>query len=368
MKNLLCLTGILLFAIATYGQDCNLNEDAQRYFARAKMAIKEAKTDADFLSAVVEFKKVLEYAPDCSDVYYNIAFCYDKSASSGLLTDIGNCSEAIKYFKKYLELKPNAQNRQPVQTRIYELEYKYDKLNEQIPEMVFVEGGTFSMGCTNEQGSDCEKDEKPAHRVTIGDFYIGKYEITQKQWQSIMGTTVRQQRDKADASYPIKGEGDNYPMYYVSWNEVQEFISRLNTATGKQYRLPTEAEWEYAARGGSKSWGYKYSGSNTLDDVAWYDGNSGATTHAVGTKMPNELGIYDMSGNVWEWCSDWYSENYYSNNTQTNPKGPLSGSGRVGRGGGWDSGARGVRVSNRCAYTPDFRSNDLGFLLASSSK
>jgi len=366
MKNLLCLTGVLLFVVTTtYAQDCN-NENAQRYSARAKMAIKDAKTDADFLNAVAEFKKALQYAPDCPDIYYNIAFCSDKSASSGLLTDIGNYSEAIKYYKKYLELKPKAPNKQEVQTRIYELEYLYDKLNELIPEMVFVEGGTFMMGCTKEQGNDCSANEKPAHRVTVGDFYIGKYEVTQAQWRAVMGTTVGQQRDKVDASWSIRGEGDNYPMYYLSWNEVQEFINRLNAATGKLYRLPTEAEWEYAARDGKVSLGYKYSGSNNIDAIAWYEGNSGSTTHAVGTKLPNELGIYDMSGNVWEWCSDWYASDYYSNSPQNNPQGPSTGSFRVLRGGSWYSGAQYCRSAYRSVNGPDDRRSNYGFRLALS--
>ena len=137
-------------------------------------------------------------------------------------------------------------------------------------EMVFVQGGTFMMGCTSEQGNDCYDDEKPAHQVTLSDFYIGKYEVTQAQWKEIMGTTIRQQRDKVDATRYIPSEGDNYPMYFVSWDEVQEFIRNLNVQTGKQYRLPTEAEWEFAARGGNISRRFKYSGGNTASSVAWY--------------------------------------------------------------------------------------------------
>ena len=199
------------------------------------------------------------------------------------------------------------------------------------PEMVFVEGGTFLMGCTSEQGGDCPYGNQ---LVTVSDFYISKYEITQGQWEAIMGTSIRQQRDKANREWPIRGEGANYPMYYVSWNEVQEFISRLNSLTGKQYRLPTEAEWEYAARGGKKSKGYKYSGSNFIEHVAWYKDNSDNMTHPVGSKQSNELGIYDMSGNVFEWCYDWYGA-YGGSGSKTNPIGPGSGSFRVNRGGSW---------------------------------
>ena len=251
-------------------------------------------------------------------------------------------------------------------------------------EMVFVQGGTFMMGCTSEKGSDCSKNEKPAHQVTLSDFYIGKYEVTQAQWKAVMGTTVRQQCDKKDATLYIPGEGDNYPMCYVSWDEVQEFIRKLNAQTGKQYRLPTEAEWEFAARGGNSSKGYKYSGSNTVGDVAWYYGNAGDKilddktwsinnlvpnnnkTHPVGTKSSNELGIYDMSGNVWEWCSDWFG--YYNSNAQTDPRGPSTGFPRVLRGGGWDSDAWGTRVSCRRYWDPDYSYYILGFRLACSSK
>ena len=225
-------------------------------------------------------------------------------------------------------------------------------------EMVFVEGGTFLMGCTSEQGGDCPYGNQ---LVTVSDFYISKYEITQGQWEAIMGTSIRQQRDKDNRGWPIYGEGANYPMYYVSWNDVQEFISRLNSLTGKQYRLPTEAEWEYAARGGKKSKGYKYSGSNFIEQVAWYSDNSGNTTHPVGSKQPNELGIYDMSGNVWEWCYDWYGA--YGSGSQTNPVGPGSGAFRVFRGGSWLNIAAGILVSCRGKHTPSSRSYNFGFRL-----
>jgi formylglycine-generating enzyme required for sulfatase activity len=232
--------------------------------------------------------------------------------------------------------------------------------------MIEVQGGTFWMGCSSEQGTDCRSDESPLHSVTVSDFYIGKYEVTQAQWKLIMGTTVRQQRDKADTGWPLRGEGDNYPMYYVSWNEAQEFISRLNAATGKNYRLLTEAEWEYAARGGNKSRGYKYSGNNNLYDVAWFSDNSDSKNHPIGTKSPNELDIYDMSGNVWEWCSDWYGT--YPSSVQHDPIGASSGSARVIRGSSWNFSASYCRVAFRNDNSPDIRCNFLGFRLARSSK
>ena len=221
-------------------------------------------------------------------------------------------------------------------------------------EMVFVQGGTFTMGCTSEQEGDCLYDEKPAHRVTVSDYYIGKYEVTQAQWRAVIGNN------------PSNFKGENLPVETVSWNDVQEFIRRLNASSGKQYRLPTEAEWEFAARGGNSSRGNKYSGSNTVGNIAWYDENSGSSTHPVGTKSSNELGIYDMSGNVCEWCYDWYGN--YSNNAQTNPQGPTSGSGCVGRGGSWGDVAGDARVSYRGASTPGNRYINVGFRLACSSK
>jgi formylglycine-generating enzyme required for sulfatase activity len=228
------------------------------------------------------------------------------------------------------------------------------------PVMVKVEGGTFTMGCTSEQGSGCLYDEKPAHSVTVSSFSIGKYEVTQALWKASMGTTIRQQRDKTDSDKDLSGEGDNYPMYYVSWYEAQEFIKRLNAATGKRYRLPTEAEWEYAARGGNRSQGYKYSGSNNLDEVAWYTDNSGDKAHPVGTKKANELGIHDMTGNVWEWCQDRYGD--YSASSQQNPVGASSGSDRVNRGGGWNYAfIFDCRVANRNSRSPGDRGYNLGF-------
>jgi formylglycine-generating enzyme required for sulfatase activity len=183
-----------------------------------------------------------------------------------------------------------------------------------------------------------------------------------------MGTDVRQQRDKNETKYSLNGEGDNYPMYYVNWAEVQNFISRLNAATGKSYRLPTEAEWEYAARGGSKSKGYKFSGSNFVESVAWFADNSGKNTQPVGTKQPNELGICDMSGNVWEWCYDWYGT--YPAAAQSNPIGPSSGSYRVDRGGSCYSSASICRVAyrNSSVSSNSIRYSDLGFRLVCSSK
>ena len=208
-------------------------------------------------------------------------------------------------------------------------------------DMVRVEAGTFTMGATAEMKIPWD-DEKPTHRVTLtNDYYIGKYEVTQALWKAVMGNN------------PSSFKGDNLPVEEVSWDDCQDFISKLNRITGKTFRLPTEAEWEYAARGGNKSRGYQYSGSSNLSDVAWYKDNSGSKTHAVGTKQPNELGIYDMCGNVWEWCQDWYGK--YSSSSQVNPTGATSGSSRVNRGGCLINDARDCRSSCRGNNTPGGR-------------
>ncbi|MBQ5751211.1 MAG: SUMF1/EgtB/PvdO family nonheme iron enzyme, partial [Bacteroidaceae bacterium] len=221
--------------------------------------------------------------------------------------------------------------------------------------MIPVKGGTFKMGATREQKNIFD-DENPVHRVTLSDYYIAETEVTQALWQAVMG------------SNPSDFKGKNNPVEQVSYNDCITFIEKLNTLlanqlpAGKKFRLPTEAEWEYAARGGSQSKGYQYSGSNTLNDVAWYDSNSGRKTHPVKQKQPNELGIYDMSGNVCEWCSDWYGS--YSSSAQTNPTGPSSGSNRVLRGGSWGNYAQYCRVAIRYCMTPGFCFNNNGLRLA----
>jgi formylglycine-generating enzyme required for sulfatase activity len=216
--------------------------------------------------------------------------------------------------------------------------------------MIYVNGGTFMMGATSEQGSEASDSEKPAHSVTLSSFCIGQTEVTQELWEAVMGTN------------PSNSKGANLPVRQVSWDDCQTFIAKLNSLTGQQFRLPTEAEWEYAARGGNQSKGYKYSGSNNVGVVAWYDYNSSGKIHEVAAKAPNELSIYDMSGNVWEWCQDWYGS--YSTSAQTNPTGPLSGSSRVNRGGSGLNDARLCRVAFRGDASPDYRDSRLGFRLA----
>ena len=198
--------------------------------------------------------------------------------------------------------------------------------------------------------TDPYDNEKPTHQVTLSSYYIGETEVTQALWNAVMGYN------------PSKFKGDNLPVENVSWDDCQEFIRKLNAATGRRFRLPTEAEWEFAARGGNQSRRTQYSGSSNIDDVAWYWDNSNYSNHPVKTKRPNELSLYDMSGNVWEWCQDWYGS--YTSYSQTNPTGPNSGSYRVIRGGCWGFGAWCCRTSNR--YCSGYREDILGFRLALS--
>jgi len=215
-------------------------------------------------------------------------------------------------------------------------------------DMMFVEGGTFLMGAVPEQQNP-EDDEKPIHQVTLTSYYMGETEVTQALWQAVMGEN------------PSNFQGISLPVEQVSWKDCQRFISRLQDETGLAFRLPTEAEWEYAARGGNKSRSFQYSGSNSLSDVAWYADNSNSSTHEVKTKEANELGIYDMNGNVWEWCQDWYGA--YGAGIQTNPTGPQTGTYRVYRGGGWGGNAKDFRLTDREYYESDFRDFVLGFRL-----
>ena len=228
--------------------------------------------------------------------------------------------------------------------------------------MVYVEGGTFQMGATSEQ-FDSFSDEYPVHSVQLSSFYMSATEVTQAQWQTVMGTTILQQVNKY---YPDDGDGlpDDFvgpdcPMFCVSWEEAQVFCRELSRLTGRTYLLPTEAQWEYAARGGQKSSFTPFAGSYSVDAVAWYELNSFEHPHLVGERRSNELGLYDMSGNVWEWCSDWHGD--YSSDYQFDPIGPLSGDRRVIRGGSWDKLGYACRVAARGSFPPYSVDPEIGF-------
>ncbi len=248
---------------------------------------------------------------------------------------------AISFILLLTTALHSAAQEQPTETSLIE---------ELYGNMVLVEGGTFTMGAAENQMKDAESDEKRTHEVTLSDFYICKYEVTQELWMLVMETN------------PSNFKGGHKPVENCSWDDCQLFIQRLNEFTGKTFRMPTEAEWEYAARGGKMSKGYKYAGSNNVNDVAWYTGNSGGNPHDVGEKAPNELGLYDMSGNVYEWCQDWKGP--YTNEPQTNPTGPEEGTNRVNRGGRWCGSARACRTSDRSMSSPDYHFYHLGMRLA----
>jgi sulfatase modifying factor 1 len=222
-------------------------------------------------------------------------------------------------------------------------------------EFVFIKGGCYEMGDTFEDG---RKDEKPSHSVCVDDFYLGIYEVTQEQWEKVMGS---------NPSYFKKG--NNYPVEQVSWEDVLQFINRLNNQTGRNYRLPTEAEWEYAARSGGKK--EKYAGTSQEDELkqyAWFAPNSDLQTHPVGQKKANGLGLYDLTGNVAELCLDWYDENYYKNSFSNNPKGPNGGTYRVLRGNSYFAYDYRARASARSMVTPSVRNSFIGFRLGFSGR
>ena len=227
--------------------------------------------------------------------------------------------------------------------------------------MVKVEGGTFTMGATPEQGRDVEDAEKPVHKVSINSFSIGETEVTQALWDALM--TFARINPKTGKEAELSENEKNIAVHGLSWDDCQRFIAKLNKVTGRHFRLPTEAEWEFAARGGNKSRKTKYAGSNNLDNVAWYFDNSHREkVRPVKKKAANELGIYDMTGNVSEWCQDWYSP--YSSKPQTNPKGPETGTKRVIRGGDWGSTERRCNISDREGRKPDDNYTNFGFRLA----
>jgi len=307
--------------------------------------------------------------PDPDDALYNIAEEFDRiledPATAGRrLRRIERIQQEEAAEREQLAAEAERQKQEAEAAEQKRRDEAAARLKAILPEMVFVQGGTFQMG---EKGV-----AEPVHEVTLSDFEIGKYPVTQKLWQEIMGNN------------PSHFKGcDDCPVESVSWDDVQEFLEKLNARfPGKNYRLPTEAEWEYAARGGALDKGYAYSGFNSLTDVGWFWENSGdkplsgerkgdkviqnnCRTHPVGQKRANELGLHDMSGNVWEWCADWHDT--YSLSAQTNPTGPKTGSRRVGRGGSWNNSAGDCHVSRRGRKSPDDRNSSLGFRVASSS-
>lgn len=324
-------------------------------------------TDLQHLQALPQNGKAIKEWDDESRAYANIV--------RGLLKSIEAVKQRQMEGNKALEAKEQNKRQAQIKRRKKEEEDKEQKglkatkppvqpdpINKELPfsiqqliaDMVPVKGGTFKMGCTKEQG-DCQENEKPVHEVRLSDFSIGQYEVTQEQWQAVMGSNPSHNKNCKLC-----------PVENVSWNDIQDFIKKLNKQTGKNFRLPTEAEWEFAARGGKESKGFKYAGGDVVDEVAWYNGNSDNKTHPVGKKKANELGLYDMSGNVWEWCADWYDGNYYAKSPADNPQGPSTGTYRVYRGGSYFSDPIHCRPAYRGYWLPDHRCNDIGFRLVLS--
>ena len=320
--------------------------------------------------SVSELKKYLDEYPNgkyASEANSEVSIIKDNIEKNMFFNAKKN--KSVSEFEKYSDEYPNGKYASEAKSEISRIRAEIEKMRKRFnikKNEIFVKGGSFKMGSNN--GSS---NEKPVHRVTVNDFIIGKYEVTQKEWKAVMGNN------------PSYFKGNNLPVERVSWNDIQEFLKKLNRKTGAKYRLPTEAEWEYACRGGKSSVHYKYSGSNDIDAVAWYWKNSGDSnlsgewdyykiirnnckTHFVGTKQPNELGIYDMSGNVGEWCSDWYGEDYYNDSPNKNPKGPAWSFGRVGRGGSWYGNA--LRVANRYDSSPSDSNSYIGFRLSRTAE
>ncbi len=296
--------------------------------------------------------------------YQKIVRKGNKNASGGKKG--GGAKPATRKSPSNSNTPPSNSNRQPVKDEQEqpELETYTETAGNAAIEMIRVPAGKFLMGSpAGEAGRDDDEGlqhevsvEGLQHEVSVSSFYMGKYEVTQAQWRTVATKLPKVKIDlNPDPSY---FKGDNLPVERVSWEEAIEFCDRLSKATGKTYRLPTEAEWEYACRAGTTG---PYAGE--LNSMAWYDSNSGNKTHPVGTKQENGFGLYDMHGNVWEWCMDWYSENYYSQRVSDNPTGPSAGSFRLIRGGSWVGNAQDCRSAGRYGLAPTFRDDYLGFRL-----
>jgi formylglycine-generating enzyme required for sulfatase activity len=269
---------------------------------------------------------------------------------------------------------------------------KSSKDKTQYPAMVFVKGGTFTMGCTTTETSQCNNNETPAHKVTLNDFFIGKFPVTVKEFRKfIKATSYRTTAEITGNSFTVRYQDkgnpkaagvtwecdaagnkrdasqDEQPVVHISWDDAQAYCTWLSKETGKKFRLITEAEWEFAARGGNESKGYKFSGGNSFLDIGWFLDNSGNQTHKVGLKQPNELGLYDMNGNVWEWCSDWFNETYYATSPTDNPKGPNHGTYKIMRGGSWNNAPDASNVCSRNYHEAQDRKGTYGFRIAGDS-
>ena len=313
--------------------------DQTQYLMLISSADSLSRAEATMPDAVALYDSAAVYETRYASTRFSDLFAEAAAVSSTRLQSQFDSISAVRQQEAEEKLRMEREEAERRRRETYIL-----KVNSIEYPMVYVEGGSFMMG------SDASDVQKPVHRVTLSSYHIGKYEVTQELWETVMG------------SNPSYFKGFRKPVENVSWDDCQTFIRKLNSLTGQTFRLPTEAQWEFAARGGNGSKGYKYSGSSNVDDVAWHSGNSGESTHNVGTKSPNELGIYDMTGNVREWCNDWYAD--YVSSSVTNPTGPSSGNCRVARGGSWTGNVCFYRVSCRDLFTSDYSGgNFLGLRL-----
>lgn len=324
--------------------DKDISKEAQKEFDKPKAEIEKYKKEAKRLDADLKQK-------DEAYIILNSSYQLEKQQTKNFDKLVKSLNERIKTLEAELERHKTSSGTTTTKSQPHTEIITIPGTDVSF-KMIHVEGGTFMMGA-NEGDTEAYGEEKPAHEVSLSEYWMGETQVTQELWQAVMGEN------------PSEFKGDpNRPVENVSWLDCREFIQRLKNLTGKKFHMPTEAQWEFAARGGIRSKGFKYSGSHDLFDVAWYNENSKGNTHPVGERDPNELGLYDMSGNLWEWCNDWYDGDYYSNSPTSNPTGPTSGSKRVCRGGCWDNDTRSYRVSYRGCDTPTSADRYIGLRLA----
>ena len=324
-----------------------------------KIAEEKSRETEEKLHQVEKCLKIAREAKQCFDLV-SAELKKDDKKSNDNLNNV-SLHKAAEFFGKALDLSLKGNNSKEGENKQFESNESSIQpisVNGVSFNMIKVQGGTFTIGATPEQESENPwDDERPAHEVAVTDYMIGETAVTQALWEAVMGVSIQEQSKKGTLGSSLRGVGANYPMYHISWYDCQEFVARLSQQTGKKFRLPTEAEWEFAARGGNQGKGFKYAGSDTLGDVAWHDDGHTFETSPVAQKQPNELGLYDMSGNVWEWCQDWYI-NYGVELTPAMMKSPKMS--HVTRGGSWNRAPRFCRVSVRGHSTPNERVNYVG--------
>ena len=337
----------------TAAQNLRRENKLQDALREIKMALELFSSDQKFLDEKQEIEKRMREDQEKR----NRAEAFFRKAEEYYLAK--KHQEALDNIEKALALFPTDEKYLTLKNKIGKLYYpgyrKVLKLNGIEYAFCWCPPGTFLMGSPSSEPGRYNHEKQ--HRVTLTrGFWMLETEVTQAMWKSVMGTSIRQQHDKANTSWSLGGEGSDYPMYHVSWEECRSFCEKLSEKLGLTVSLPTEAQWEYACRAGTTG---AYAGD--LGKMGWYDSNSRHGTHPVGQKKPNAWGLYDMHGNVWEWCQDWYDEDYYTESPTSDPTGPNSGSNRVYRGGGWIDDAQDCRSASRNWHSPDYRINYLGF-------